>query len=177
MLCWTWWYKVREERKNLSLMSTVLDHRVRRTRHPRHQWVSEPLGLGFGNWKAGNARGLMSKCHLEGLIWLYLCVSDNDKYTGGRILCWSPYSLMRKYKPEGLSHLSATGSLSPWQCSTGMVQYVLCCLCLIGWDDSQHTWVILNTLSTGGFLQKLTSVADNLFCKWILKGLWSITFG
>ena len=78
---------------------------------------------------------------------------------------------------RGLSHLPATGSLSPWQCSTGMVQYVMCCVCLIGWDDSQHTWVSLNTLSTGRFLQKLMPVADNLFCKWILKGLLSITFG
>ena len=25
-------------------------------------------------------KGCLSKCHLVGLIWFYLCISDNDKY-------------------------------------------------------------------------------------------------
>lgn len=29
----------------------------------------------------------MSRCHVEGLIGLCLCISDSDKYTGERMLC------------------------------------------------------------------------------------------
>lgn len=44
------------------------------------------IGVGIQKLKTGNTKGFMSKCLLEGLIALCLCISDNDKYTGDRIL-------------------------------------------------------------------------------------------
>ena len=55
----------------------------------------------------------MSKCHLEQLIWLCLCIFDTDNYAGDRILCWFPHLLMRTGGLEGLSHLLKPVSFFP----------------------------------------------------------------
>ena len=47
-------------------------------------------------------------------------------------------------------------------------------ICILATNCLIHKMSI-NTLSTGGFLQKLTLVSSNLLCTWILKCLWSIT--
>lgn len=58
--------------------------RLCRTYQPRHRGSQDHRGW---RWKAGDARRLMSKCRPGGPIGSCLCSSDNDEYTGDRILC------------------------------------------------------------------------------------------